>query len=64
MQDYQISQFAAEVDCPDFLISPRDMSSTRSHKRTGLAVDGPAVPVSPGRAIRLHPYPPSQRRRQ
>jgi hypothetical protein len=64
MQDYQISQFTSPVDCADFLIYPRLTSSTGRHRRTGWAAGDPAVPVSPGRATCLHPYPPSHRRRQ
>ena len=64
MQDYQISLSTSAVDCLDFLIIPRISSSTRDHERTGQIVNGSALPVSPGLAIRLHPYPPSHRRRQ
>jgi hypothetical protein len=64
MQDYQISLPAPSADFLGFLIPPCAMSSTRKDKRTGRTVDGPAVPVSPGLAIRLRPYPPSHRRRQ
>ncbi len=64
MQDYQIFLSAPSADCLDFLILPCVTSSTREHKRAGRTVDAPALPVSPGLAIRLHPYPPSHRRRQ
>ena len=64
MQDYQIPFSAPSAESEGFLILPCVTSSTGKHRRTGRTVDGPAVPVSPGLAIRLHPYPPSHRRRQ
>jgi hypothetical protein len=61
MQDYQISIFTNTMD---FLIIPHVTSSMGHHKHTKRTVDGPVVPVSPGLARRLHPYPPSCRGRQ
>ena len=64
MQDYQISIPAPSADALDLLIIPRVTSSISHHKHTRRTVDGPVVPVSPGLAKRLHPYPPSCRGRQ
>lgn len=64
MQDYQISIPTPSVDGLDLLITPRVTSSMSNHKHTRRTVDGPVVPVSPGLARRLHPYPPSYRGRQ
>jgi len=64
MQDYQISISSLVVDTVDFLIVPRITSSTVNYTCTGRMVDSPVVSVSPGLAVRLHPYPPSCHRRQ
>ncbi len=62
MQGYQIHISAPIMDN---LITPHAGFSTSDYECTRRAVDGgcPDVPDSPGRARRLHPYPPSRRRR-
>lgn len=64
MQDCQISISPSMVDPLDFLILPRVTSSPVGYTCTGQMVDCPVVPVSPGLAVRLRPYPPSCHRRQ
>ncbi len=66
MQGYQAHISAICADYMAYLVAPRASFSTHHNDSTKRTVDGdhPGVPGSPGRARRLHPYPPSHRRRQ
>ena len=60
MRGYQMQSTAQSGGC---LISLRPTPLITLIERV-VGGDSPAVPVSPGHVRRLHPYPPSHRRRR